>query len=57
MTGSKGLTHVTSETVYECCEIAGSGPSIYHVLEKIVEIIFFMSNAYAMKGICEIRSF
>ncbi len=24
MTGSKGLTHWTSETVYECSEIAGS---------------------------------
>ncbi len=24
MTGSKGLTHWTSETVYECGEIAGS---------------------------------
>ncbi len=27
MTGSKGLTHLTSETVTESCEIAGSGPS------------------------------
>ncbi len=24
MTGSKGLTHWTSETVCQCCEIAGS---------------------------------
>jgi hypothetical protein len=31
MTGSKGLTHWTSETVYECSEIAGS-PQVKNIL-------------------------
>jgi hypothetical protein len=31
MTGSKGLTHWTSETVYECSEIAGSSHTLHTV--------------------------
>jgi hypothetical protein len=33
MTGSKGLTHSTSETVYECSEIAGS-PQTIHIFSS-----------------------
>ncbi len=42
MTGSKGLTHWTSETVYECSEIAGSPsegrPAANMKLGKLCEI-------------------
>jgi hypothetical protein len=36
MTGSKGLTHWTSETVYECSEIAGSPQYLYIIFKQSV---------------------